>query len=1011
MTAVDIQIRPGMSEAIDARLLPMAPVAVPRLLQNVRVRQQGRIEKRPGTVELGEGDATGLPVEGSALFLTEHNGLVVAGLQNDEDRFMYTLSDNEQFWTSMGRHGPVVPERRFGISLDDSTTGREHTCVAVNGTLYVAYTDTSTGATTTLLAIDPGGTVLRRTTLATAAQPRLVYAGGVLYLIYRLTSGAGTTLDVRTVTLTTLALSAAVALPSTVRAAGSSYDVAPVDGGSTWAIAYEETALLLRIRIMSGTTSSVTTTVATTTSASRIGIASVSGGYTCVAYYDGTTDVEAYLGLTSTLAGANHAVDTLSGSESRHHQVGVVATDSDAFALVFGGSDTVATPTLNTCFIKHCVVSTIGVVGVYKIYHYQPASKPFVYGDAGERQVLIWAHNRNDTSVGQWSTQACHFVLSLERTSATGGGANLAAVSYEHIAAYGSSTTFKTHLPEVADFGSGRRATVLQWDDPSDYKGLDVAVFRCAQPSESVSDATRQAMSTGGSLLVPGGCLYEVTDSAHANTHFIVENGFPYAPEVAAVAVAGGSLVASQLYTFVACYRWRDAAGKLHRSAPSAPVTATPSGADLSVTLRISTLSGTGRLGGIADAPVAEVYVKTLGGPFQYTSNVDVSPSAISTTYTVTSYPSSGFALYTDSNILENWTPSGARLVCEGGNRVFTVGWKERAVEFSKLFIPTAPWEFCDSDTFRIFVPEPITALGYMDGTLCIFSATGVYVVAGDGPDDQGNGAFSEPRRLSATVGSEGPHVVETAQGLMYKGAGTVWLLPRGFGAPVPVGDDIQTTLATYPYLRAAVLCANADDDCAHFVLATSDLPAAETIVAVWDNRLSGWFLDDVAGEIGAAGSAGGVFTWMLPAWTSASDAPVRYFDASAATRQDLSATGVASWIESRIGFGDMRPFGSIGWGLLKRLVILGERVDSCNLKLGVSVDGGATTTRTHPLSSGSQFYAEHGLENIKGCAFRFDLYDSELSGFTAGIAWHALAIAAEPMEGPKKLDGNTERL
>jgi hypothetical protein len=1008
MADKQVPIMPGMNENIDARHLP---IGTPRLIQNMRVRQGARFEKRPGTVELGEGSATGFPTTGSALFLTEHNGLVVAGLQNDEDRYMYTLSDSEQYWTSMGRHGSVVPERRFSISLADGTTGREHTCAAVDGTLYVAFTDTVSGATTTILAVDPGGTVLRRTTLATAAQPRLVRDGDgdALYLVYRLTTGAGTTLEVRTVTPSTLALSAATALPTTVRAAGSAYDVATVSGVARWAIAYEETANVIRVRSMLGTTSTVDATIATTTNANRIGIASVGGGYTCVAYYDGTTAVEAFVCLTSTLVGSIHAVDTLSGNESGQQQIGVVATDTDTFALVFGGTDDVASPTIDTGFIKHCVVTTIGVVGVYKIYHYQAASKPFVYGAAGERQVLIWAHNRNDTSGGQWEAQACHFVLSLERTAATGGGANLCAVSYEHIASYGSSVAFKSHLPEVADFGDGRLATVLQWDDPSDYQGLDVAVFRNALPAESTADAARQVISTGGSLLVSGGCLYEVTDSAHADTHFIVENGFPYAPEIAVQVAAGGSLVASQLYTFVACYRWRDAAGKLHRSAPSEPVDVTPSGGNLSALVRIATLSGTGRLGGVAEVPVAELYVKTLGGPYQYATNVDVTPSAISTTYTATAYPSSGFAVYTDAGTLANWTPSGARLVCEGGNRVFTVGWKERAVEFSKLFIPTAPWEFCDDDNFRIFVPEPVTALAYMDGTLVIFSERSIYAVSGDGPNDQNVGAFSEPRGLPATTGSEGPHVVETPQGLLYKAAGTIWLLPRGFGAPVPVGDDIQETLATYPYLRAVVLCANADDDCTHFVLATSDLPGAATVVAVWDNRLNAWSRDIINGDIGAAGSVDGAFTWLLPTWTASSAKPARYFDADAATRQDLSAAGAGTWIESRIGFGDWRPTGPLGWCRLYKLLIHGERAATCDMKLDVTVNAGSADaqvvyTKTSSFTSGGQFYREHRPHPEQGNSWRFDIYDAENSGKTAGLVLHSLAFEAEEDPGLMRL-------
>jgi hypothetical protein len=243
----------------------------------------------------------------------------------------------------------------------------------------------------------------------------------------------------------------------------------------------------------------------------------------------------------------------------------------------------------------------------------------------------------------------------------------------------------------------------------------------------------------------------------------------------------------------------------------------------------------------------------------------------------------------------------------------------------------------------------------------------------------------------------------------MYKAAGTIWLLPRGFGAPAPVGDDIQGTLATYPYLRAAVLCANADDDCTHFVLATSDLPAATTIVAVWDNRLNAWSLDDIAGEVGAAGSVDGKFSWLLPSWTSANHQPARYLEANSGTWYDRSATGTTSFIESRIGFGDWRPAGPLGWCRFNKLQIHGECADGFTLKLNVTVNAGSADaqvvyTKTSDFTTAGQFYREHRPHPEQGNSWRFDIYDAELSGKTAGLVLHSLAFEAEEDPGLMRL-------
>jgi hypothetical protein len=1005
-----VPIMPGMNENIDARHLP---IGTPRLIQNMRVRNGARFEKRPGTVEIGEGSATGFAAAGRAGWVAEHRGLATVGVEEVSTRrglASYTLSNNDQLWSRLGRHGVVVPERRTTISTDlNGLSGTGHTCAVVGGTVYVAFGDINPATTVTLLAVDPDGTVLRKTVLATSRFPRLIYADGVLYLVSQLTSGGGTTVEARTVTLSTLALSAAVTI-GTLGSSGYRYDAAPVEGGSTWVLAYPTSAVNLRVVRVSGTSVVATADIVTVAAATFIGAAAYEGEYTCVAYADGTT-VEASVLLTSTLVGSNYTVRAAAGSEVYAAQCGVARTAANTFAVVMSGTDTVATPSLDSKFIAHCLIDNAGALtGPYKVFHFAPASKPFTYGAAGERQVLIVAHNYNDATSppAWWGAQARHYILELQPTAATGGGVNVAAISYEHLA-FSTAT-----LPEVAEIESGRKAALMPWSD-ANFDGVDLAIFRCNTAAQSMAWTGRQVVSAGCALHISGGCLYDVPEADIDGTHYAPENGFPHDPEVAVVASAGGSLTSGQEYTVVAVYRWLDAAGRVHRSAPSAPVTVTPSAGDLSITARIATCGGTGRTAWTArgGGPRVELYVAWSGGPFYLVDDAGAAASALSTTIIHSDADTAvtdNTVLYTDLGVLPNQPPSGARLVCASPSRMFTVGWKESVVEFSKLFITTAPWEFCDDDAFRIFLPEAITAIAYMDGTLVIFSQRSIYAVSGDGPDDTGAGGFSEPRRLSATVGSEGPHVVETSQGLMYKAAGTIWLLPRGFGAPVPVGDDIQETLAAYPFLRSAVLCANADDDCTHFVLADADTIGATTVVAVWDNRLSAWSLDDIDGDVGAAGSVDGAFTWLIPAWADSGDKPARYFDADSSPRCDLDSEGAATWIQSRIGFGDWRPAGPLGWCRFNKLQIHGERAGSFTLNLSVTVNAGSADaqtvyTKTSPFTSGGQFCREHRPHPEQGNSWRFDIYDSQPAATqTAGIVIHSLAFEAEEDPGLMRL-------
>jgi hypothetical protein len=1009
MADQQIIIAPGMSERIDARHLPMG---TPRLLQNIRVRDGARFEKRPGTGLLA---TTNLPTSAYGSWLTEHRGLVTVGLETVSTRrgmFCYSLTDSETYWTLIGRHGVVVPERRFTISLDDDTSGNHHTCTAINGTLYVAYTDAAE-TTVTLLAVDPGGMVLRKRTLTTASRPRLVYANSVLYLVYRLTSGGGTSIEVRAVTLTTLALGSATAV-ATLTASTAHWDAAPIEGGTGWVLAYPTTATNLRVSKLSAVTVSASGNQATMDQPTLIGVAAYEGEHICCAYNEptqggGDGQVSVFILNTSTLGTtSNHIISEATPTQAYTHQCGVVRTTTSTFAIVMGGSDADSSPTLLTSFLSHARITSGGTLtGPYSAWNMSPSSKPWTYGAAGERQVLIWANSYNDTSDQYWIGTGAHYVLELEPNGATGGGVNLAAFSYEHIAGYGEND-IQSHLPEVASFGSGQRAALLPWNDPGNYSGLDVAVFRSSLASESLRWASRHCLSSANALHISGGCLYDVSESSledNAASYYSPENGFPYAPAISLTSANGGNLTDGESYTYVAVYRWLDSAGRVHRSAPSNTAIHNVSSPSKTTTVRVATLAATGKVGSISGAPVGEVYRSWNGGPFYYVGDTGtVENDALSITVNDAlsdTLAEGGRTLYTDLGE-ETYPPSGARLICVGGNRMFAVGWRENVVQVSKLFIPTAPWEFCDDDAFRVFVPEAITGIAYLDGALCIFSATSIYVVTGDGPDDQGNGSFSDPRRLPAPVGCEDARsLVETPLGLMYKGAGTIWLLPRGFGPPQPVGDDVQGQLATYPYVLSAVMCANGDDEAAHFLVGNADPPTA-TRVLVYDTRLQAWSVDNFTSNPGAAGNVDGKWTWALTSWTENVSA-LRQLDTT--SQSDFS--GGALWIESRIGFGDFRPFGPLGWGRLRKLQIHGEAVAQCRLNLTVVSMSGTGDSLTESYSKGlvaGEFYAEHMPKHEQGGAWRFDIYDSESGLHNSGLAIHSVAIQFQAEEGLRRL-------
>jgi hypothetical protein len=354
---------------------------------------------------------------------------------------------------------------------------------------------------------------------------------------------------------------------------------------------------------------------------------------------------------------------------------------------------------------------------------------------------------------------------------------------------------------------------------------------------------------------------------------------------------------------------------------------------------------------------------------------------------------------------------------------VFVVGWRENVVQFSKLLIPTAPIEFVDDDIFRIFLPEPITAIWYLDGTLVVFCKRGVYTVSGDGPSDQGVGQYSDPRRLPVSVSCDDARsLLETPQGLMFKGGGTIWLMPRGFAPPVPVGDAIDRTLEAYPYVLAAALTnadgAEGNDRSAHFVLAPGDTDAAGTpIVAVYNLELGSWSIDQVGGpSIGAATEIDGQFWWAASSWTSplTTDRPVRRFSGS--EFQDYDADGDPLWIETKVDLGYVRPFGLLGWGMVPKVQLFGYVPGVCRLTLSGTINDFPFTSAVREFTT-TYFasYLEHSFENTPCNSLQLSLTDeigtAPGATPTAGYSIRGLAIELQPEKGLRrvKTDG-TER-
>lgn len=1027
---LNIPVLPGMRQDVDDALLP---AGTPRYLQNVRCYQQGRLDKRPGTRLISN---TNLPGHRGNWLTSQGRRAVVGTQDNGFLRLVYEIGCQEAAgdvseWTSMGAHGAIVPVRRFGTSPQASTGLKHISNVRVGSLLYVSYTEAvSPGTTTHLQVVALDGAVLRATTLSNATNSRLLYINGVVYIVYRDPSSAGSD-DIKVAAVNQD--DASVGTPITLETAGGNdFDVSPLEGSSTdWLLASATSATTITVRRITATTSIANTNITTVGAPELVGIiGDTTTGRILVGWVEGTTDVKVSVRNSTTLAlVATTTLDTKDVNETYRYQLSFVRVYAGTSWLVlWGGEETSSAPTLNHGFFSYCRISNAGVASSVSIVtNFGLASKPFTNTDPDVERgsTYVWAHTQGDAT--KWRTQAAHFLLELDSagTASTWNAASLSAVSYEHVATYSPSTSFMSQLPTVESFGSGVYATPLNWQDPGGLSGVDVAVFTAATRQDSVRAAHRFAAERSGALVVSGGCMYEHTGArSPVRAGFIVENGFAYDPELAVALRATGSLTSGQLYSWRAVYRWTDALGRIHRSAPSDPVTATPSGGNLSVTVRAPIIRASGRLNAQIVEPRVELYRSWLGGPYYYVTSEDAGLSFANSVAIVDSFADSSIeanpALYTDQGIMPTDPPSGARLWCDGGTRVFCVGWRENVVQFSKLLIPTAPIEFVDDDIFRIFLPEPINAIWWLDGALVIFCRNGVYTVTGDGPSDQGVGQYSEPRRLPIAVSCDDARsLVEVPQGLMYKGGGTIWLMPRGFAPPVPVGDAIARYLESYPYVVSAALTYTSGSEgtarSVHFVIAPGDTDAAGSpVVAVYDLELGSWSIDQIGGPaIGAAAAIDGEFWWVASSWSSpiGSDRPVRRYSQN--EFQDYDAVGASLWIESRVELGYIRPFGLLGWGRVPRVQLFGYVPGVCSLTLSGTINDFPFASATHEFTSVPLFasYLEHSFENTPCNSLQLNLTDALSTIPTAGYSIRGIAIELQPELGLRRTrtDG-TER-
>jgi hypothetical protein len=299
-------------------------------------------------------------------------------------------------------------------------------------------------------------------------------------------------------------------------------------------------------------------------------------------------------------------------------------------------------------------------------------------------------------------------------------------------------------------------------------------------------------------LVVPGG-FPRIYDGNQ-----IVESGFHVHAQPQTSNTVAGTLAAGT-YFWTTVYSWKDAKGREHQSSP-APEFSHVLGAPGGIQFLVASCQLTARVG---TPVVAKIYRSKVnagaGAPKYFRGYAAGFISAQTWAFTDNDINRlDGEELYTKNDvILDNGPPPPMRQMWTWGGRQWGLLEENRkGAAWSKLAKEEIGAEWNEEGQFPIDdeFGDLTAGIGMGERNL-FFKRDAIYWIAGAGPDDAGNGTFSDPQRLDGAPGTENPRsLLATDIGVFYQAPDKViWLLELSLERK-PLGDpcvDITDTITS----------------------------------------------------------------------------------------------------------------------------------------------------------------------------------------------------------------------
>lgn len=496
-----------------------------------------------------------------------------------------------------------------------------------------------------------------------------------------------------------------------------------------------------------------------------------------------------------------------------------------------------------------------------------------------------------------------------------------------------------------------------------------------------------------------------------------IDWSFPAPPGIMYTVASNGSgsMTNSGTYQYLAIFRYIDALGRVHRSRLSSKKTITLGASDDTVSLYVTKEDIT-RKAYSRDVTIELYRTEADGAAFYLTASVPGWANSIADgggAEIVDERSDSALVsrelLYTHS-IAESHFPPAARYVVHTKSRTWLGGlFRGNTIQASLQHVAgEAPHFNNEIQNFRVQLPKSCTGLAAVSDVLVAFTEDSIHAVYGDGPNDRGEGTFSEPQTLSTAIGCiNSRSILQAEDSVLFQSARGIEILDRGLGAPSYIGEPVRDELEARPFVFSSWY--NSEDRTAHFLVGTaySDTPSNVRIL-VYDFLAKAWSVDTAIDGTVAAGTyvpGIGNVLWQIG---NGSTGGTLYSEDASATNDGATA------FTSSLTLHDIYPFGRDGSGSVRYFDLMVEPAVGDILSQSIGLDRKAT--RTVPWTFASPAGGEEACEmtpsNSSKCTSVQLIVSSAPSSATGKTKFLGFALwVVPPGEAPqRRLYVTTER-